>query len=243
MNKLMKNTKVLVVAATALTLSACGTHYITPGGPADLSRISSPAIRDAYVAKPEANFPASIAIARIQAPNYRSHYVESYGKGEYSVITARDFEQDADIKRLQAMPKVAGVATLNRLLIPAQLKGNEELREAAAKLQADILIIYTIDTGFFDQQKSAPLALVTLGFLPTKNVRVSSTAAALLMDVRSGFIYGAAEDTQKANQFASSWTTETAVDETRMKTERAAFNNLIGEIEKLWPQTLARHAT
>jgi hypothetical protein len=226
-----------------LALSACGTHYLTPSGPADLSRLSnsSSGIRDAFAAKPEAHFPANLAVVRVQAPQYQSYAARGYGDGEFSLVTVRDFEDDSHMKRLQGMPNVAGVVTPNRLLIPAKLKGNEQLREAAAQLQADILLVYTIDTGFFDQQKSAPLALISLGFLPTKNVRVSSTAAALLIDVRSGFIYGAAEDTQRAEQFASVWTTTTAVDETRRKTERAAFENLLGEIEKLWSGVVSKH--
>ena len=243
MKKLAGLTKKLLAIVAALMLSACATHYLTPSGPADLSRISNSGIRDAFAAKPEAHFPANLAIVRVQAPQYTSYSVRGYGDGEFSVVTVRDFEDDSHIKHLQSMPNVAGVVTLNRLLIPAKLKGNEQLREAAAQLQADILLVYTIDTGFFDQQKSAPLALISLGFLPTKNVRVSSTAAALLIDVRSGFIYGAAEDTQRAEQFASVWTTTTAVDETRRKTERAAFENLLGEIEKLWPSVAANHAT
>jgi hypothetical protein len=244
MDKFGRGVATTLVLFAAMILSGCGTRYLTPSGPADLSKLSNSGsgIKDAFKAKPEASFPANIAVVRIQAPPYESFNARGYGDGAYSVVTVRDFEDDSHIKRLKSMPKVAGVATLNRLLIPAKLEGNEQLREAAAKLQADILLVYTIDTGFFDQQKAAPLALISLGLLPTKNVRVSSTAAALLVDVRTGFIYGAAEDTQRAEQFASVWSTPTAVDETRRKTEKAAFENLLGEIEKLWPALAEKHA-
>ena len=242
MNELVGVTKKILSVAAVLVLSACGTHYMTPSAPADLSKLSSGGIRDASSAKPEAQFPVNLAVVRIQAPQYQSFYARGYGDGAFSVVTVRDFEDDSHIKRLESMSKVAGVVALNRLLIPSNLEGNEQLREATAKLQADILLVYTIDTGFFDQEKSAPLALISLGFLPTKNVRVSSTAAALLIDLRSGFIHGAAEDTQRAEQFASAWTTATAVDETRRKTEKVAFESLLGETERMWPGLLAKHA-
>lgn len=38
------------------------------------------------------------------------------------------------------------------------------------------------------------------------------------------------------------WSTPAAVDETRRKTEKAAFENLIGEIEKLWSTIVANNA-
>ena len=238
MDKVVSGVERALAVIAVLLLPAWGTQYITPSGRADFSHLTNRSnpngIRDSLAAKPEANFPANLAVVRIQAPKYRSHGAESYADGDFSVVMVREIEEDSHFKRLQAMPKVAGVVPLNRLLIPPRVQGNEQLREAAAKLQADILLEYTVDTGFYDQQHSAPLSIISLGFLPTKNVRVSSTAAALLIDVRSGFIYGAAEDTQRAEETASFWSTTAAVDETRRKTEKAAFESLIGKIEKMW---------
>jgi hypothetical protein len=238
--------------ASMILASGCA-HYVTPGARADFTRLTnndspeassggSASRDDPYAAKPAAHFPANLAVARIQAPNYRSYGAEGYAGGDFPIVTFREFEDDSHFNRLAGMPRVEGVAPLNRLLIPLRLHGSDGLRAAAAKLQTDILLIYTIDTGFFDQQKSVPLSVISLGFFPTKNVRVSSTASALLIDVRTGFIYGAAENTQRAEQGASVWSTAAAVEQTRVKTEKAAFENLLGEIEKLWPGLVNRYA-
>jgi hypothetical protein len=245
MDKLVHVMTGIVALAVILSLSACA-HYVTPGGRADFTRLtdtnsSGDGKTDPYSAKPEAHFPANLAVVRIQAPKYRSYGAEGYADGDFSVVTVREFEDDSHFKRLQSMPEVEGVAPLNRLLLPLRLKGNEQLRQAAAKLQTDILLVYTIDTVFFDRQKSVALSVISFGFLPTKDVRVTSTASALLIDVRSGFIYGAAENTQRAEQGAGVWSTAAAAEETRVKTEKAAFDNLIGEIEKLWPDVVSRY--
>jgi hypothetical protein len=239
-------TNLIAVAARVLAgaLLVCVTgcaSYATPGGPADLSRITDAGVREGFAAQPEASFPVHIAVARVQAPGYRSYAATGYGNGAYSVVTVRDFEQEGDFQRLRALPDVAGVATLNRLLISTNLRDSLDLRQAAAKLRADMLLVYTVDTEFYKGEQAAPIALLTLGLSPTTKVRVTSTVAMVLMDVRSGFVYGTVENTKQASAWASGWTTEAAVDASRQKTERDAFETALGEFEKLWPSIVASH--
>jgi len=237
-------TKKLFVPLFALSIMAslagCST-YVTPGGPAKLETISNPDIREAFQAKPQANFPASIVLARVQSPGYRSYAAQGYGTGRYSVITMRDFEEDADYQHVQSLPNVSGAIVLNRLLLPERLEDDVSLRSAAAKLHADMLLIYTVDTEFRDRNKSTPLTAFTLGIAKTKDLLVSSTASAILVDVRTGFVYGALDSTEKATATASAWTTTDAVEASRKKTEKAAFEKLIGEFEPFWKNVVARY--
>ena len=39
---------------------------------------------------------------------------------------------------------------MNRMLLPEQLDNDREIRTAASRLQADMVLLYTFDTSFFD---------------------------------------------------------------------------------------------
>jgi len=87
-----------------------------------------------------------------------------------------------------------------------------------------------------------PLALISLGFLPTKNAQVTATASAALLDVRTGFVYGVAEASATEAQRGTFWSSSDAVDNARKKAEAEAYVKLIGEIEKFWADVLSTHA-
>ncbi|HSV13808.1 MAG TPA: hypothetical protein VLI90_06085, partial [Tepidisphaeraceae bacterium] len=84
-------------------------------------------IMETLAKRPLAEFPTGLAMARIQAPNYRSQTTESYGHGAYSVIITRDIEKDEQLKRLEKLPMVNGVAPISRLLLPEDLSSDREL--------------------------------------------------------------------------------------------------------------------
>lgn len=229
---------VLLTLSVFLLAGGC-TSYHTPGRAADLAVFGDAKVRDAYARKPVAPMPARIAVVRVQESGYRSHSVGSYGRGAYSVVTARDVETDDDFRRLGKMSDVAGLVPLNRLLINQQLDTDEDLRQAAASLQTDMLLIYTFDTAFSVEDAMRPLNVVTLGLFPTQNARVTTTASALLVDVRTGYIYATAEATSRNAALANSWTSDDAVDKSRRETERSAFVDLVGEFEHVWPRVAA----
>ena len=76
-------------------------------------------------------------------------------------------ENPGQVARLARLPAVTRLAPVNRLLLPHELKSDVELRQAAATLRADMLLVYTLDTTFRVQDKLAPLSVVTLSFRPT----------------------------------------------------------------------------
>lgn len=223
-----------VILSAALILSGCAS-YTTPGGGIHLSDLADADINALMSKEPAAAFPANIAVARVQAPGYQSYKVSSFGTGRYSVVTTREVETEADFERLRQMPGVSGVAPLNRILLPANLDSVKALREAAARLKADILLIYTFDTSFHaGEQKFAPLNVISLGFLKNKEVSVTTTVSAAFFDVRTEYLYGVSEATGRDSQHASIWSTSDAVDDLRVTTERQAFQKLLPELERTW---------
>ena len=234
----------LSLFALATFLTGCANIYIPPTGRADFSNFTSRSMEENFAAKPAAGFPAGIAAVRVQASLYHDFYTDHaggvYGHGRYSVIFANEVEDDSDFERINKLPQVGGVVSLNSLLVPQNLESDRELREAAARLKADILLLYTFDTSYHNNDSSVALKVVTLGFSPTRKVSVHVVASALLMDTRTGFIYAALEANEKRRLTSNVWESNESADRARLDAEQAAFKSLIGEFEKNWPQIVGR---
>jgi hypothetical protein len=243
-----------LIAFLLAFLSGCA-QYTTPGRPADFSKLgltpeAAAALTDYSVQqtlskKPLVTFPASLAVVRIQSPDYNSYsynrYYASTPRGAYSVLTIRDIEKDTDFDALAKLPRLDGVAGIKRILLDKTLNSDLELRNAAAKLNANLLLYYTLDTAFDTDTHIAPLGLITLGLAPNKEAKVTCTASAVLMDTRNGYVYGVYEFTAANNQLASAWTSTEALDQARQKTERQAFEGLLAGFQKEWPNVLKNY--
>ena len=200
-------------------------------------------MRAAFERKPLARFPAAVAVARVQAPDYASRTAQGWGRGNYCIVTTRDVEKPEQFEKLSKLPMIHGIAPISRtFLTTSHFTNDEPLRQAAAQLQADMLLIYTIDTAFYVRDMATPLTVVTLGLSPTREARVTTTASAVLVDTRNGYVYGAAEATEQNNRLASAWTSDDAVDMARLKTESAAFDKLVIDLERMWDGVVKRYA-
>lgn len=227
-----------------LLTTGCAT-YTTPGAGVNVGNLATADedIAEIMSREPAAPFPARVALARIQANGYRTTSNSCYGRGQYCVVTARDVERESDFEALGGLPMVAGIAPLNRILVPETLRSIRDLRVAAANLKTDILLVYTFDTRFnVESTDIGPLQLVSLGFFRNKKAHVTTTASAALIDVRTGIMYGVAESTSTAQQSASVWSSEEAIDKARIQTEMESFRSLMQEIKKLWKSVVETHA-
>ncbi len=223
-------------------LSGCAS-YVTPGGPVRLEDIDRADIAAVAARKPSPNFPARLAVARVQATGYKSYSAEAYGAGGYSVVTTQELMTDGQMQALSAWPSVAGVAPVSRLLLPASLRSLDDLRLSAAKLQADVLLVYTLDTAFrINGRGYGPLTAISLGIVPDRDAHVTSTASALFIDVRTGFVYGVAEATAKASELTSIWNSSDTVDRKRLDAEREAVGLLLAEAGKTWSGIAGQYA-
>ena len=158
---------VAVCTVVASTLSGCVT-YLTPGEGAPMSALAGGSAADTRL--PEALFPATIALARVQAAEYRSFGAEGIGDGRYSVVYAREVEQTSDFDALHDWPQVVNVVPMSQLSLPSNLNSFQDLLNAAAGVQADILLAYTFDTRFHVENDTfAPEQKITLGVLPGRS--------------------------------------------------------------------------
>lgn len=231
-----------LLATLVLLCSGCAS-YITPGGPARLDQIDRADIAEVAARKPTTKFPARIAVVRIQSSSYRSYSTDanddprgnSYGQAPFRVVLTQELLTDQQIETMGKWPSVAGVAPVTRLILPSRLDTIDDLRLAGAKVQADILLVYTIDTSFRIQGKGyGPLTAISLGLVPDRDAYITSTASAILIDVRSGFVYGVAEATAKTSGLASVWTARSTVDQKRVESEAASFNGLMEQMTRTW---------
>jgi len=234
----------IVTTGLLAVLTGCST-YIPPGPKADLQAMAPPDIRAGFDLKPTAPFPAGVAAVRVQGGGYRDLHTARHGGvvdgGRYSVVLEREAGEEAQFARIAQLPEVAGVASLNRMRLPEQVNGERDLRVAASRLQADLLLLYTFSTRFHDANDSRLLTTISLGFGSTKRIQVASTASALLIDTRTGYLYSAYETTKEAEASSSVWDSADSADALRRQTEADALAALVGEIEKTWPRLLARY--
>ena len=229
----------LILCSLILALLSGCASYVTPGGRADLDAFAPYDIQQGFATEPTHPFPASIAAVRVQESGYSNYYLSrhggSYGSGRYSVITIKEVEEQSQLQRVLSLPQVSGVVSLNRMLLPKQLQGDREIRAAASRLQADLVFLYTFDTQFFDKDAAKPLTVITLGFSPTKQINALTTASAMLLDTRTGYIYAAYETTEREQKLATAWSSRESADRARQETEKRAFAKLVDEFVETWP--------
>jgi hypothetical protein len=235
----------LILPLATLVMGSGCARYITPSGRADLAALSKNAnIRGSFETKPTAGFPAGVVAVRVQISDYKSYYTEQnggvYGRGRYSVLFTKEAGEPEQMERLTGLPDLGGIISLNRMLLPERLESEEAIREAAARLKADMVLLYTFDTKFFDDDKSVFLNVVTLGLSPTRKVNVLVNASALLVDTKTGFIYGALEANEKRRLTSNAWESRETADRARQDAEKAAFRGLVDEFIKAWPEFVKR---
>lgn len=226
-----------------VTLAGCSTNYVVPPGPMPISSLTESSIAERMSCSPDAQWPATLCAVRVQAAEWTSYNSSGYGVGRYSVVTGASKEVGAALEAVASWPCVRAVTPVSRLLLPPTLQSDLELRQAAASLHADILLVYTCDTRIHNEGNVfGPLAVVTLGAFPSEETRVESTASGVLFDVRTGFVYGLGESSATAEQLSNAWTNSQAVDQARRRAEDRALLALVGELKETWTGVLAGDA-
>lgn len=239
----MKKLLVLMFGIGLFAASGCAARYVTPAAGVSMAEFTDADLKAYYARQPASPFPSNIAVLRVQDAGYRTSTVNGYGHGRYSVVTARDVETDDAFEKVGGLPLVGSVAPVGRMLLPPDTDSIDDLRAPAARLRADMLMVYTMDTTFtVDGRSLGPLSMVSLGFIPNKRAHVTSTVSGVLIDVRTGFIYGTAEATAREEQRATMWSTRTAIDGARLRAERQAFGGFVDEFSDLWGNVLDVHA-
>lgn len=231
------------VLMLGLLLGGCSQRYVTPGGGADMSVLFETAdeeIQEIVSRHPASPLPVNLVMLRLQDGGYWSYSVreEYIQRGRYRIITTRDIEEDRDYERIRRLPNLAQVGPINRMLLPHEIRTEKDLRAAAARLRADMLFLYTVDTKYWSDDMAKPLSVITLGFSPNVNLHMVTTVSGVLYDVRTGFVYGTVEATEKQDQLTSWWANSDSVDQARLRVERIAFEKMLDEFSSMWVQVV-----
>src|SRR5688572_23368068 len=93
------------LAIVILFASSCAVKYVTPGSDVKISTLADEDISRLLSNKPSSEFPANIAIARVQHPEYTSHsyrreHRTKFQGQSFSLILTRDAGEDSAFKKL-----------------------------------------------------------------------------------------------------------------------------------------------
>lgn len=193
-------------------------------------------IENALELAPLARFPATLAVVRVQsaAPASRSHGV-SHGRGAYRVVLTPTVETEDHFRQIGRLDQVRGAIRLNRLVLGGEGRTNKALRTAAARLHADLLLVYTINTEWTIDNDAEPLDAIAFGFSKYKNVKVTSTATALLLGTHNGYIYAASEVARDTKYKDNAWRNSEQIEEAQETLEQQAFDGLVDSFVDAWP--------
>ncbi len=222
------------VALVLLMCAGCAS-YQTPGAAVKLGELVPADVAASSARDPLPRFPSSFALVRVQAPDYRSASSRGYGDGRFSIVTTQELMTDARLQEISGWPQVATVSMLKTALLPHRFDSLDDLRLAAAKLQADVLLVYSIDTRFEIGGRSyAPESDVSLGAKSVTAAAVKSHASAVLFDVRTGASFGEVGADADLADLAGALGSGEAVDAKRLQAERQAFAAMLANAQTTW---------
>lgn len=247
-------TNLCCVIVASFIFTGCASHVVTPNG-ADMTRFGLTStdqerrwqtddnIIDVLDKAPLARFPSTIAIARVQGAGSQSRSAGvAFGRGAYRVILTPTVEKDEHFQAIHRLDQVNGAVRLNRLVLSSKLHSDKELRTAAARLHADLTLIYTINTEWTIDDDPDPLDKITFGFARFRNVTVTSTATALLLGTHNGYVYATAE-VAKAKQYKdNAWNNREQIEAAQETLEQQAFDELVGDFTQAWSRVLQQYA-
>ena len=239
---------VSLTALISMPLAGCQDGYVNTGG-ADLRAfgLEAPNHRldeDASTEpQPQAQFPATIAVVRVQAQEYRHRSARTYDAGGYTIVTTRDVETDDRFKSFAADPTIRALVPLNHLALPAHISGPADLRLAARRLNADMLLIYTLDSSSEVVHHVPELSVVTLGLMPEGESQARCTASAILLDARSGYVYALSEASDSQKRLTSAWGSDSAERKAVIAAEQRAFHELLDDLAVRWREVAELYAS
>jgi len=232
----------LTACMTSLSLGACSAHTQLTSGNDYLKRYASPQshmassldqdVRSIAAVEPDLQFPARIGLARIKRrslTNIPADEIQSW----------MDLADTLGPKYGEFVPVSPFIASMVR---PTDTNLNTEhvvadIRRASARQHLDYVLIYEVSQKSSKKSNALSIAdLTVLGLfvLPSRSMKVDSTASALLIDVRNGYPYGTATAfarKKKATTVASSGNYR---QEVRNKTNVEAVENLVIEVETMF---------
>ncbi|MEO6789201.1 MAG: hypothetical protein ABI318_24010 [Chthoniobacteraceae bacterium] len=225
----------LLVIAAALLCPGCSSYVNSPAvaraREAKRAEFSDPLIARAANAKPAMRFPATIAIAT------SDHSVREH---------LRALDAHGKLDSLGSLPQLTRTVVISPTIVGEtdhdhRITADLRLREAAAKLHADAVLILANESQLTDGRIIAPLTELSLGLLPNKRYELISTALAALVDTRTGYVYGTDEKSRAHSGITMSWGGGDVISRARSKVEREAMEKLFADFPAFWRGVVAAH--
>jgi uncharacterized protein YbjQ (UPF0145 family) len=230
-----KPASILALAAIAL-LPGCASYINSPSARSAIAgkreAFSHALISKAYNAKPTMRFPATIAIAPM---------------GSESVMHIRALDALGKLDSLKTLPNLRNMPMASSLLEnDAEHKDQANipmlrLRESAARLHADAVLLISVDTNATDGQVFAPLTTATLGLFPNNRYEIIATGLAALVDTRTGYVYGTLEKSAAKSGIMMVAGSDDALSRRKQQAQREAMQKLMAEFPKFWEGVVAAH--
>ena len=255
------STKYISMAVFAIMLASCGTttqmtsgaDYLSRYKPATVANTSSGLnnnlandlnnnldgqIRDIAAIEPDLRFPARIGLARIErgqlinAPNAEMQawgdLADKLGAPYGEFVPVSPF--NAAMVRPQPKTELARFNAVNVTSVIA------DIRRASARQHLDYVLTYEVSQNESNESNGLSLAnLTVLGMfiIPSRNVKISSAANAILIDVRNGYPYGTATAFATDKQARTVASSGSSRQKARANSHLLAVENLTGEVEIL----------
>ncbi len=230
-----KTALTLTLTATAF-LTGCSSYVNTPNVKAARAQkqeaFSHTLISRAYNAQPTITFPATIAIAP---------------QGTEALMQLRALDALGKLDSLKRLPDLRGLPLVSGLVESdidhpdAAKVADLRLREAAARLHADAVLIMSIETNATDGQIFSPLTVATLGLFPNNRYEIIATGLLALVDTRTGYVYGTLEKSAAKSGIVMVAGSDESLERRKHQAQREAMEKLLSEVPAFWQSVVSTH--
>jgi hypothetical protein len=236
--------RILLLASFLLaSLGGCSTHWITPGAGSDLARLGTANLAVAFGRKPTALFPSFMTVVRIQAPGYGG----AGGSRRFVVLEPEDDDvaRDEDLRTMAGWEEIGRVERMHAGGLSEDIDSLDALR-ATLDDDTDLLFVHSMDTRLDrldDHEDALPAgAPFSFGPLSAAELEIAATASALIVDVRTGFVYGFSRFTSRRASSTRSWKNVEALEAARREIEREAFEGVLRASRRKWERAIMHYA-
>lgn len=237
----------LGLAALFSGCSASVGSYETPASVNEaLLKDTESDIASEFTKKPAAQFPAYIAVARLAGDEVRNAHRYYYRHDNYGseAVDLSDSPKHAMIvETIGKQPDVGGATAINSLLLPkGESNAMKAIRKAAAKIHADMVLVYVVNSGLVDDDYAPFLTFITLGLAPTQDISAKATISGALIDVRTGYVYGVVNANAEDKTWSIGWTSRGIAKDLRLSVEEAVFKKFAETIPTNWKSVSTRYS-
>lgn len=191
----MRTMHLLALAFVGIVLSSCVTPPDRPASimatqdyaarepiatslfPSDQAVLSDEAVARILSSKLELPVKAKLALMKFSDDGFGVRYYGSYYWRDERYLKLQQAQVDTLSQALLASDQIAEVTPLPSLMIPKQMS-IPVLREAAVRMQADLLLVYRVGSDTYSQYRT----------FSKDQVKAYSTCEVVLLDVRTGLV-------------------------------------------------------